>query len=80
MNIKQMIDKAHGPQYENELVEEALNKYPEAKRIAVENFVMSAPDEPATNRYNLLMDKKLYNWNWDTFYAIEDCLSNLGKY
>ncbi len=65
---------------ETQLIETALKKYPKAKRIAVENFVMSAPSQPSVNIWNLQYDKELYNWNIDTFRAIEDCLIELGKY
>lgn len=61
------------------LIEEALEKYPKAKRIAVENFVMSAWNGPESNRYNLFGDTILYNWNNDTVRAIRYCLKKEGK-
>ena len=53
------------------IAQEALRLYPNAKRIAVENFVETLigtcrSDEEA----NLLMDAKLYKWNLDTIEAI----------
>jgi ABC-type lipoprotein release transport system permease subunit len=53
------------------IISQALEKYPKAKRIAVENFL-------ATSRYydyttqlmNLKLDAKLYGWNADTVKAI----------
>jgi hypothetical protein len=77
MNMKQMIDEAHGPQKDEQdiLIENALKKYPEAKRIAVENFVMTAlVDAKYDNRYNLIDDTINYGWNADTFAAIRECL------
>ena len=64
---------------QNELIRSALRKFPKAKQIAVENFVMSAPDDRDANASNLRLDKGLYNWNADTVKAIQYCLKAEGK-
>jgi hypothetical protein len=53
------------------IAEEALRRFPKARKVAVRNFVgtligTNRMDEEA----NLLMDAKLYNWNMDTIEAI----------
>jgi hypothetical protein len=65
---------------ETELIEVALKKYPKAKRIAVENFVMSAPNDPIANSVNLMDDTRSYKWNSDTYLAIKYCLKSQGKF
>ena len=65
---------------ETELIETALKKFKDAKRIAVENFVSTAPDNAYNNRANLRMDARLYKWNEHTQRAIIECLKALGKY
>lgn len=46
------------------------------KRIAVENFLFSAPlDSHMANCMNLDMDARLYKWNSQTVKAIRDGLS-----
>jgi hypothetical protein len=61
------------------LIEDVLKKYPSAKRVAVENFVMSAPFDIEANRENLLDDVISYGWNVDTFLAIKECLAAEDK-
>ena len=60
-------------------IENALREYPKARRIAVENFVYSAPSTKAENRANIILDKNLYKWNTDTVNAIKYALKELGK-
>jgi hypothetical protein len=60
-------------------IEKALAKCPKAKRIAVQNFVWSAPDDKTANGMNLEMDAKMYRWNGDTVKAIRLALRELGK-
>ena len=63
----------------NDLIDSALRKFPRAKKMAVENFCWSAPDDKFANRANLQMDTRLYNWNRDTVKAIEYVLSWQNK-
>jgi hypothetical protein len=52
-----------------------LKKYPDAKRIAVENFCWTAdPNNKAVCRANLYLDAGLYKWNEHTQHAIEEVL------
>jgi hypothetical protein len=60
-------------------VNKALAKCPKAKKIAVENFVWSAPDDKMANGMNLVEDAKSYKWNSDTVKAIRLALRELGK-
>jgi len=62
-----------------ELIEKFLKKYPKAKKIAVENFVWTAPDDKTANIINLQADAKAYIWNVDTQKAIYFCLKELNK-
>jgi hypothetical protein len=43
-----------------------------AKKVAVENFLMSMGKDPIVARLNAHWDKKLYNWDKATFKAILD--------
>lgn len=61
------------------LVTIALAKYPKAKRMAVENFCFSAPDDKIANKVNLAADAKSYPWNSDTVNAIKTVLKAEGK-
>jgi len=63
----------------NEIIEAVLKKYPKAKRIAVVNFVCSAPNDPMANAYNLGMDVGLYKWNRHTQTAIWEALRQLNR-
>jgi hypothetical protein len=63
----------------DKIIEAVLKKYPKAKRIAVMNFVCTAPDDPMANSYNLNMDAGLYKWNGDTRNAIREALRQLNK-
>lgn len=64
---------------EVEAAEKAIAKYPEARVIAVQNFVISAPDNKRANYLNLQMDAGLYNWNWQTVEAIRYGLKLLDR-
>jgi hypothetical protein len=60
-------------------VEHALAKFKDANHMVVENFVFSAPQDPAVNRFNLTYDAALYKWNEHTQRAIIEALDILGK-
>jgi len=51
------------------IIEQALAKYPKAKKIAVENATMGQEMNVAF-RMNVEMDRGLYNWNAQTMSAI----------
>lgn len=61
------------------LLAEALKKYPKAKKLAVENFCFSAPDDKQANSDNILLDQSMYNWKNDTVEAIRFVLRGVGK-
>ncbi len=50
-------------------IEEALKKYPKAKRTAVENATFDVVDG-LEFRSNLALDRTLYKWSSDTVNAI----------
>jgi ABC-type lipoprotein release transport system permease subunit len=53
------------------IISQALEKYPKAKRIAVENFLATSVNyDYTTQLMNLQLDAKLYKWNSDTIKAI----------
>jgi hypothetical protein len=60
-------------------IDNAMAKFKAAKRIAVENFVLSAGDNHMHNHMNLSMDAKMYKWNGATVSAIKKALRELGK-
>jgi hypothetical protein len=64
---------------EETAIEVALTAFPEAKRVAVENFVMSAPNDKKVNQRNISYDALLYGWNQDTIDAIVSALEVIGK-
>jgi hypothetical protein len=53
-----------------EKIELALKKYPKARRIAVENFTMTADCLDMATGMNLSADTRAYNWNAHTVNAI----------
>jgi len=57
----------------------ALKHNKGAKKIAVENFVGTAPDDKQANYLNLEMDAGLYGWNSATRSAIYKALKELNK-
>ena len=61
------------------LVDNALVKFPKAKRIAVENFCFSASDDKTTNQWNLTEDARMYAWNAHTTGAIRTVLRTENK-
>ena len=61
------------------LIEQALTKYPKAKRMAVENFCFSAPSNQMDNSLNLNEDARMYAWKSDTTNAIRYVLKREGK-
>jgi len=60
-------------------IENALKTFPKAKRMAVENFCFSAPDDKRANEVNLKADAASYPWNSDTVNAIRVVLRAEGK-
>lgn len=61
------------------LIEDAMKRFPTAKRIAVENFCWSAPDNQTANAWNVSYDALLYKWNRDTIDAITYVLRGVNK-
>jgi hypothetical protein len=61
------------------LIETAMERWPKAKKIAVENFCFSAPADKLANRINLKVDEASYRWNRDTTKAITFVLTGMGK-
>ena len=58
------------------IIQKVLNRYPKAKRIAVENFLMSSVGYEYDNQIrNLYLDASLYNWNTQTINAIKSGLN-----
>lgn len=64
---------------EEDIVKTVLKKYKKAKRIAVRNFVLTAPDNKLANQWNLADDTKMYGWNGETYAAIHESLRQLNK-
>jgi hypothetical protein len=67
-------------QYVAKVIEYVLRRFPKARRIAVENFIMSS----VGNRYdyqlaNLEVDAELYRWNEATKQAIRTGLHILKQ-
>ena len=58
------------------IIQKVLERYPKAKRIAVENFLFSSVGyEYDTQIKNLYLDARLYRWNKDTINAIRTGLN-----
>ena len=53
-----------------EKIEYALKKFPNARRVAVENFTLTAETLDTETRWNLESDAKAYGWNSHTVGAI----------
>ena len=62
----------------NKIIEQALIKYPKAKRIAVVNATAGQTLDMAF-RMNVEMDRGLYNWNAQTMSAIYWVMNNKAK-
>jgi hypothetical protein len=65
------MSEQYDRQYVLKVIEYVLRKYPKARRVAVENFIISS----VGNRYdyqlaNLEIDAELYKWNEATRQAI----------
>ncbi len=60
-------------------INKVLNKFPKAKKIAVQNFVGTAGNNSLDNMMNVDMDARLYGWNKDTVKAITEGLILCGK-
>ena len=58
------------------LIETALRKFPKAKRIAVENFTMTADKLDFATEMNLSNDARDYKWNAHTVNAIRWVINN----
>jgi len=54
-------------------IDKILEKHPQAKRIAVENFLITVTNcgSESNARKNLKLDTKLYRWNTQTVKAIK---------
>ena len=61
------------------LIDTALGKYPKARRMAVENFCFSAPNDKIANDLNIIEDARMYEWNSDTTNAIRLVLKTQKK-
>lgn len=61
------------------LIDAACKVYPKAKRIAVENFCVSADNYKFANAINLKEDARAYKWNTDTVIVIKQVLRQTGK-
>jgi hypothetical protein len=58
------------------IIEKTLEKHPKAKRIAVENFLMSSVGYDYDSQIrNLYLDASLYRWNTQTINAIRQGLN-----
>jgi len=62
-----------------DLIETALRKYPKARRMAVENFCFSAPNDKIANDLNIIEDARLYEWHPDTAQSIRFVLKSQKK-
>jgi hypothetical protein len=58
-----------------EQIQTILKKYPGAKRIAVENFLLSKQGDVMADSINMQMDAQMYKWNRDTINAIREGIS-----
>jgi hypothetical protein len=58
-----------------EKIQTILKKYPGAKKIAVENFLLTKQDNPWVDTINATNDALLYKWNNDTINAIREGIS-----
>jgi len=56
-------------------INEILARHPKARKIAVENFVMTRQSDIFNNQMNLDLDARLYGWNEDTINAINEALN-----
>lgn len=61
------------------LVCRKVGKYPQARLLAVENFVFSAPEDKLANAVNLNNDARAYSWNSHTVLAIREALEDIGR-
>jgi hypothetical protein len=58
------------------IIQQTLEKHPKARRIAVENFLMSSLGYDYDNQIrNLYLDASLYRWNTQTVNAIRQGLN-----
>jgi hypothetical protein len=58
------------------IIQKTLEKHPKARRIAVENFLMSSIGYDYDNQIkNLYLDASLYRWNTQTVNAIRQGLN-----
>ena len=58
------------------IIQKALERYPKAKRIAVENFLFTSVGYRYDDQIqNLYYDATLYNWNTQTINAIKSGLN-----
>ena len=62
----------------NTIIDQALAKYPKAKKIAVENATFGQVDG-LPFRMNLASDALIYKWNRDTIKAIHFVMAHKPK-
>jgi hypothetical protein len=63
-----------------EVISEILEKYPKARKIAVENFLASSVGYDYNSQIsNLELDANLYKWNRTTIKAIAEGLHIMHK-
>ena len=74
-NKKRKRDKKMKHATRAEAIEAALDKFPKARRIAVENATMGQ-DDSTIFRMNLAQDRACYNWNAQTMGAINYVMRN----
>ena len=58
------------------IIDQAIKKFPKAKRIAVENFTSGYDHLSMEAAMNLSMDAAAYNWNSNTISAIRWVLNH----
>lgn len=63
----------------NDLIEQAMLKYPKARRIAVENFCIGYKIASYECMSNLLLDTRLYKWQASTVNAIKFVIKQRAK-
>ena len=60
----------------NTIIDQAIKKFPKAKRIAVSNFTLGYDSLTMEAGMNLSMDANLYKWNSHTISAIRWVLNH----
>lgn len=63
----------------NDLINQAMFKYPKARQIAVENFSSGYKTLSYEAQANLALDTRLYNWKAPTVAAIKWVINQRAK-